>query len=71
MNRVILTFICFHEELHKLIKYTSCTGRLRTTGSPRSDRANAIAPFCDFSFCDDVGFRSTPDLTKRLGATPY
>jgi len=29
--------------------------RLRTTGSPRSDWANATAFFCDLPFCDDVG----------------
>jgi len=44
---------------------------LRTTSSPRSDRADASALFCDLFFCDDVGYDFVADLVERLWATPY
>ena len=44
---------------------------LRTTSSPRSDKADASALFCDLFFCYDVGYGSMADLAERLWATPY
>jgi len=43
---------------------------LRSTWSSWLDEGNASTLLSDFPFCDDVGYRSTPDLTKGLGVTP-